>query len=376
MNSKPMDGMNMSPEDFVLSGNIRHKAMIIEDLIEDGLDFLPRIGDWVAKVLVLEVEKENGLSAAPVLGPHAEYLIRIVKAVAKDVHRQDVREMLGRLYQDSIERSGLHYALEGCMIAGIDDELDDVRQWALANLQAKGRIDPSTDMQAFLVDILAGDEIPYYLKQDTALVLGATGTEKAKIALAHLAAKLILDPGKSPYDQIVNNALKESVAQGLGLTGDEGVVRRLTALQIFCDDMEVKNAARNAIKRIRMAAEKNRRSSEPEQKASALCPSETSRRYMIAASDFKKSGIIMALDETGSYEFELDVEQAPARIFLHSTTESSVPRQLRITLITNLEDTPEIACTLQRRKDDLEMYGYLDVKLATDSVKRITVDSH
>lgn len=374
MNSGSMATINMSPEDFVDSKNIQNKAMVIDNLLEDGLDYAPRIKGWLKRVLELEVKKEDGLQNAASIGPEAEFWIRLVKALGKDVHREDIREMFGRLYKKSIEPSGLFYALESGLVASIDDDLEEIRKWAVDCLLEKGRLKTAAEIERFLISLLIDEKVPYYLKQEASLALGSRATEQAKKALQGYAAKLIRNPGKDLYGQTINNILKESVAQGIGLTGDETAVRRLTALQIFSDDIDVKNAARYAIEKIRLMAGKDLVHPEFPERAGANDRADSRYRIKIAASMPEKSKAMITTDESGKYEFELEFEPEFTRVVLHSTAELTIPEKIRITVGTNLGDTPELKSMLTRRQDDLEMYGYIDVKLVPDSINYIKVN--
>lgn len=400
MKSESLVQMNISAEDFVRIEDIRRKAVIIDDLMEEGYDSYPRVSRWFREVL----ERETELYNAPGEGPEAELLMRLVKSVGADVHDEETRTFLGNLYcrEETREKSALFYAIEICFAASLGNELDEVREWALSCLKSRGRLKNLGDTESYLTGLLKDREVPYYLKQEAVVVLGNRGSKEAVDALEQFARNLLGRQGKNPYERIVNNMLKESVAMGLGFTGKESVIRTLTALQIFTDDLDVKETARQAFEMIEMmrggegdsdvatgglddvfgvrtrGGGKRRKETTEEasseqdiKKQAASMLKSMMQKLELAAAEEKPKRI---KDYSGDYEFELTrLDDENIEISLYRTTELSIPDELKVRVHTHLKKAPVLECILEKREEELRVYGYIEETLDFEDIAALEV---
>jgi len=353
--------ISMPPQDFIQVKNIQHKVMAIDGLLEEGYDYYPKVSGWFWEVLIKE--GETGLYNAKKEGPEAELLIRLVKAVGKDVHEHDMREMLGKMYRDSKIESALFYSLETCLVSCIDDELDEVRDWALECLLDRDRISNSINIESYLINLLNVKKIPYYLIEEAVVTLGNRGTGNAKRALERFSERLIRNPGSNLYEQTINNFLQERTVYGLELTGRVNVVPVLTRIQIFYEELKIKEKARGAISRI------------IEELLLGFSGIQTiSAEEKDTAEDRKLERRIMDGEEIHEFEIVTFEDTEVTKISLYRSLELSPPDPMNIKIFTKKKDFPVLVCTLVRHEDDLEFYGYINKKINLEDIERIEVE--
>jgi len=136
-------------------------------------------------------------------------------------------------------------------------------------------------------------------------------------------------------------------------------VRTLTALKLFSDDPDVKEAARHSLKKLE------------------LLETETEHRITAVGSDGKRLEFPKRtiFDISENFEFEaVTLPSGKSRITLIGTSELSLPDTLYLTIFTPLREMPTIECTLEKSEDDLEFYGYIERELHLESLKAIEVD--
>jgi len=352
--------IDMTPDEFVGIKDIDSKIMAIDNLIEAGYDLHPEILHWF-KVVLLK-EKETGLYDSESESPGAELLLRLIQAVGNDVHEKDVRDLLSKLFLDSRDSKGLFHVIERILIAAIQDELNEVRIWALNILKTKGRIKNSTEIQTYLISILEG-ESPYYLKEEAIVALSHRGTEQAIRFLLYFAKKLLGSPQKGLYERTRDNVLKEKVAYSLGLTGNPDAIKTLTALQIFTDDRDVKGTALLAIERIKESPVKAEY-----------------KLYKLAANGEEEALKLdkkTIMDNSETYEFEIArFPDKETLITLISTIEPILPDQLKLKIFTGMKENPILECILEKDEKDFEVYAYVSEPFPFEKIEGIVVEPH
>ena len=354
MTSHDLYTIDMSPDDFVGIKDIDSKIMAIDNLIEAGYDFFPEIAHWFKEVL-LKV-KETGLYDSEPESPGAELLLRLVQPVGKDVHKKSVQDILSKLWLDSKEGEALSYVIEKILVAAIDDEFEEVRMWATDLLQKKGRMKNSAESQDYLINIIKG-AFPYYLKGEAIHALADRGNDEAITTLTSFAKKLLRTAEKGLYERTISNLLKEKVAYGLGLTGNQGTIKILTVLHIFTDDPSIKDVAMKSLEKI---------------KSSAAIDD-----YEIAVGfDGERDKLDRKVipDETNIYQFEIvSLPSGRTKISLFSAFELVLSNSLKLNILTGKKRSPLIGCTLKRKEERLEVSGYVEETLNIEEIQGIRV---
>jgi hypothetical protein len=345
----------MTPDAFVKVLNYHDKVMALDEVMEKGYDFFPEISMWIQDVLLKE--RETSLFDAGPEEQGAELILRLVQAVGKDVHEDSAREILGGLYLESNEGKALFYVIERILIVAIDDELAEVRDWSLNLLTKSGRIADPNQIEELLIEIVKGN-FPYYLKEVAITTLAKMGTEEGVRTLTNFAKTLLTVQSKSLYEKTKNNLLKREIAYGLGITRKANVMRTLTALKLFSEDPDVKEAANHAIKR----TERSERSIDPK----IVAVGSAGKR-----SEFPKKSIS---DDSKNFEFQVVLlPSGRARITLEKTSRHFLPDAFKLKIFTSLQEKPTADCTIEKRDENFEYYGYIDTQIEIGSIVGIEV---
>ena len=346
--------IDMTPDDFVTIKDIQSKIKAIDSIIDPGYDYHPTVVEWFRDVLLKE--KETGLYDSEPESPGAELLLRLVQSVGKDVHEKDIQELLTALFFESKIGSSLFYIIERILVASIDDELETVQTWAVDLLKRRDILKDSSETQTYLIEVLKGD-YPYYLQEEAIIALGYDGTEKAILALENFGKRLLTTPQKGLYQKTRSDLLKEKVAYALGLTGNQNVIRTLTALQLFSDDPDVKAVALKAIERLR-----------------SFCLIDNYKIAVGFAGDRANVERRLIFDIQHDYELEISIQPTGGtKISIFSSTKLELPDCLKLTLLIDSKETPIVECLLERDSDQFEFLCYIVKTLAIHKIQSIEV---
>jgi hypothetical protein len=199
--------MEINPQEFCNFAKSNEKMEIISDIIDNELDYDLDASEWLEEVLRLEAEKAE---------PFNELLNLLISSVGKDVHREKTRNLLGGLFKSAKPDTGIYTAVKAELISCVNDELNDVKNWALNHLKSKEEIaDVSrSTVESYLINNLQDQTKPPLIRARAALALGELGTVHATMALLQTSADLL------SHDNIINEILQEKIQYSLELVSE------------------------------------------------------------------------------------------------------------------------------------------------------------